>query len=214
MPILCRQHGGEAQGSRARGGDRGNGALLQGHGTPFAQYSICVRRAGRWGARAPDALPRSPQKYHVSVRGVSYGRCKKYWDDFEELYDALEMRYSDQLQGLPFPTYCTRRNHSKKEAVEINRKNLETMLVRYLNARLCDVRRAHTLLHASKHPCMHACAHVQRGIAIGRPLLLCHAPSSPPAPSVRRDRRQMTSCVVDMQTKLLQHPQLSRSDLV
>ncbi len=111
------------------------------------------------------------------MRGVSYGRCKRYWDDFEELYDALEMRYSDQLQGLPFPTYCTRRNHSKKEAVEINRKNLETMLVRYLNARVCDVRRAHTQLHASKHPCMHACAHVQRGIAVWRPLLPCPAPS-------------------------------------
>ena len=96
----------------------------------------------------------------MSVRGVSYGRCKKYWDDFEELYDTLELRYSDKLEGLPFPTYCTRRNHTKKvptpsshtahtdghctrvryaprnltypaqEAVECNRKSLEALLVR------------------------------------------------------------------------------------
>jgi hypothetical protein len=49
VPILDGPgHGGEAQGGRARGGDRGNGALLQGHGALFAQYSICARRAALW----------------------------------------------------------------------------------------------------------------------------------------------------------------------
>jgi len=66
----------------------------------------------------------------VSIKGVSYGRCKKFWDDFEELYDSLEQSHGELLQGIPFPTYITRRDKTKQEAVEDNRKNLQTLLVR------------------------------------------------------------------------------------
>lgn len=74
-------------------------------------------------------MPWAEQKYHVSIVGVSYGRCKKYWNDFEDLYDSLELRYSTQLESVPFPTYVTRRKNTKSEAVESNRKNLEALLV-------------------------------------------------------------------------------------
>lgn len=81
-----------------------------------------VAHASRTGCRE--------QKYHVTIRGISYGRCKKYWNDFEELYDSLEQSYGEKLADIPFPTYITRRDKSKKEAVEGNRKNLQTLLVR------------------------------------------------------------------------------------
>ena len=70
-----------------------------------------------------------PEVASISIVGVSYGRCKKYWNDFEDLYDSLELRYSTQLESVPFPTYVTRRKNTKSEAVESNRKNLEALLV-------------------------------------------------------------------------------------
>jgi hypothetical protein len=71
-------------------------------------------------------------KYHVSIKGVSYGRCKKYWDDFEELYDSLQQTHSKYLEDLPFPNYATRKDHTKQDAVESNRENLERLLTRML----------------------------------------------------------------------------------
>lgn len=87
---------------------------------------VCIRRCKLSNSHAE-------QKYHVKIMGVSYGRCKKYWNDFEALYDSLELRYSTELEAVPFPTYVVRsRNNTKKESVESNRKNLENLMATLL----------------------------------------------------------------------------------
>jgi hypothetical protein len=103
-----------------------------------------------------SATQRREQKYHVSIRGVSYGRCKKYWDDFEELYDSLELRYSNQLESVPFPTYVTRRDKTKKEAVENNRQNLEILLVSFPKIR------THMYISILHAPWLHVCTKMDR----------------------------------------------------
>mmetsp|Transcript_25098 Transcript_25098/g.82819 ORF Transcript_25098/g.82819 Transcript_25098/m.82819 type:complete len:189 (+) Transcript_25098:203-769(+) len=65
-------------------------------------------------------------KYYISVGDASYGRCRKKWEDFEDLYDSLELRYGKL--DISFPVYVTRKNNTKAEAVEKNRKNLEKFL--------------------------------------------------------------------------------------
>mmetsp|Transcript_38886 Transcript_38886/g.93720 ORF Transcript_38886/g.93720 Transcript_38886/m.93720 type:complete len:81 (+) Transcript_38886:310-552(+) len=46
--------------------------------------------------------------YEVVVEGEGSGRCSKRWDDFEELYDSLELRYAEAVKDVPFPRYSTR----------------------------------------------------------------------------------------------------------
>jgi hypothetical protein len=50
----------------------------------------------------------SGQVYVIEVGQSSYGRCRKRWEEFEELYDALEMRHGEKLKELDFPAYITR----------------------------------------------------------------------------------------------------------
>mmetsp|Transcript_25097 Transcript_25097/g.82817 ORF Transcript_25097/g.82817 Transcript_25097/m.82817 type:complete len:80 (+) Transcript_25097:203-442(+) len=45
-------------------------------------------------------------KYYISVGDASYGRCRKKWEDFEDLYDSLELRYGKL--DISFPVYATR----------------------------------------------------------------------------------------------------------
>eukprot|EP00293_Proteomonas_sulcata_P011242 CAMPEP_0184291360 /NCGR_PEP_ID=MMETSP1049-20130417/3412_1 /TAXON_ID=77928 /ORGANISM="Proteomonas sulcata, Strain CCMP704" /LENGTH=162 /DNA_ID=CAMNT_0026598797 /DNA_START=1 /DNA_END=485 /DNA_ORIENTATION=+ len=70
--------------------------------------------------------------YEVKVEGFSYGRSMKKWDHFEELYDSLELRYGEEVKEIEFPAYTTRKEHSKKDAVEENRQALQTLLSRLL----------------------------------------------------------------------------------
>eukprot|EP00960_Hanusia_phi_P047572 758470-Hanusia_phi.AAC.2 len=67
-------------------------------------------------------------KYYITIGDAAYGRCRKKWEDFEDLYDSLELRYGKL--DIPFPTYATRcrKTNTKSEAVEKNRRNLEKFL--------------------------------------------------------------------------------------
>jgi hypothetical protein len=56
------------------------------------------------------------QRYIIEVGEASYGRCRKTWEEFEELYDALEMRYGDKLREVDFPAYNTRYPIRENEA--------------------------------------------------------------------------------------------------
>ena len=65
---------------------RSGGSLtLSQSGRAMAGYQVSIVARARFNRST---------KYHVAVEGMSYGRCKKYWNDFEELYDSVHTRAS------------------------------------------------------------------------------------------------------------------------
>ena len=56
----------------------------------------------------------------------------------------LLQTHGAQLESIPFPTYVTRRDHSKQEQVDANRRNLENLLASLL--RHSEVSRSEAVL--------------------------------------------------------------------